>query len=158
MWKRANRVVEGVEKCVEKGKVQRVRRVGVAMATATAARASTSAASASAAAELAAASRRRRRQRWRRAGGEGPQREAETPLQEGRTPLPRGPDTRNRTSNPDSWVLPGRTTTGGEARCPRVRPPHPMGSRGKLRPSGQPREGGQTAGRGRRTTLLTRES
>ena len=92
----------------------------------------------------AAASRRRRRRR-RRAGGEGPQREAESPQQEGRTPLPRGPDTRNRTSNPDSWVLPGRTTTGGEARSPRARPPHPMGSRGKLRPSGQPREGGQTA-------------
>ena len=126
------------------------------MATATAARASTSAASASAAAELAAASRRRRRQRSRRAGGEGPQREAETPLQEGRTPLPRGPDTRNRTSNPDSWVLPGRTTTGGEARSTRARPPHPMGSQGKLRPSGQPREGSQTAVRGRRGSLLTR--
>ena len=102
----------------------------------------------------AAASRRRRRRR-RRAGGEGPQREAESPQQEGRT-LPRGPDTRNRTSNPDSWVLPGRTTIGGEARSPRARPRHPMGSRGKLRPSGQPREGRQKAARGRRPTLLTR--
>ena len=86
------------------------RRVGVATATAAAARASTSSSSA-AAVELAAASRRRRRRR-RRAGGEGTQREAESPPQEGRPPS-RGPDTRNRTSNPDSWVLPGRTTIGG---------------------------------------------
>ena len=128
-------------------------RLGLARATAAAARASTS--SSSAAVELAAASGRRWRRR-RRAGGEGPQREAEIPQQEGRTPLPRGPDTRNRTSNPDSWVLPGRTTIGGEARSPRARPRHPMGSRGKLRPSGQPREGRQKAARGRRPTLLTR--
>ena len=47
------------------------------------------------------------------AGGERPQREAESPQQEG-LPLLRGPDTRNRTSNPDSWVLPGRTTIGQE--------------------------------------------
>ena len=29
-----------------------------------------------------------------------------------------GPDTRNRTSNPDSWVLPGRTTIGREKAGP----------------------------------------
>ena len=40
---------------------------------------------------MVAASRHPRRQRWRRAGGECPQREAETPQQEGRTPLPRDP-------------------------------------------------------------------
>ena len=34
--------------------------------------------------------------------------------QEGSAPAA-GPDTRNRTSNPNSWVLPGRTTIGGEA-------------------------------------------
>ena len=56
-----------------------------------------------------------------------------------------GPGTRNRTSNPDSWVQPGWTTIGGEVHSPRARPRHPMGSRGKLRPSGQPRDGGQTA-------------
>jgi hypothetical protein len=33
---------------------------------------------------------------------------------------------------------------------------HPMGSQGKPRPSGQPREGRQTAARGRGATLLTR--
>jgi len=37
------------------------------------------------------------------------------------------------------------TTIGGEARSHCARPRHPMGSRGKLRPSGQPTEGGQTA-------------
>ena len=78
------------------------------------------------------------------AGGERPQREAESPQQEGRALL-RGPDTRNRTSNPDSWVLPGRTTIGGEVHSHRARPRHPIGRRGKLRPSGQPREGSQTA-------------
>ena len=57
---------------------------------------------------------------------------------------------------PRQRVLPGRTTTGGEARSTRARPPHPMGSQGKLRPSGQPREGSQTAARGRRGSLLTR--
>ena len=50
----------------------------------------------------------------------------------------------------------GTTTIGRKARSPRARPRHPMGSRGKLRPSGQPREGGQTAARGRRGSLLTR--
>jgi len=78
------------------------------------------------------------------AGGERAQREAESPQQEGRALL-RGPDTRNRTSNPDSWVLPGRTTIGGEVHSLRARSRHPIGRRGKLRPSGQPREGSRTA-------------
>ena len=114
------------------------------MATATAARASTSAASASAAAELAAASRRRRRQRWRRAGGEGPQREAETPQQEGRTPLPRDP-TRCTVRRPSR---PRRAAAIAEAACSSLRfsarcimeryrslPPGTVGTRGSLRAS-----------------------
>ena len=128
---------------------------GVATAKAAAARVTTSAAAA--AVELAVAARRRRRRR-RRAGGEGHQREAETPQHRSlsETRYAAGPDTRNRTSNPDSWVLPGRTTIGREKSRPRARPRHPIGSQGKLRPSGQPREGGQTVARGRGGTLLTR--
>ena len=129
-------------------------RVGVATATAAVARASTS--SASSAVELGggvAASASAASAGWRR----GASARGRIPAAGGAYPaLPRGPDTRNRTSNPDSWVLPGRTTIGGEARSPRARPRHPMGSRGKLRPSGQPREGRQKAARGRRPTLLTR--
>ena len=63
-----------------------------------------------------AAPRRRRRRRWRRAGGEGAQQEADTPQQQGRTPVPRGP---TRGIEP-------RTPTAG---CCRGGPPSHTGSR-----------------------------
>merc|ERR1712086_172797 len=68
--------------------------------------------------------RRRRRWSWRRrrgvggggVGGLAARGLSARPNPRSRRggPLPRGPDTRNRTSNPDSWVLPRRTTIGGE--------------------------------------------
>ena len=51
------------------------------------------------------------------------------PAAAGACPRATGPDTRNRTSNPDSWVLPGRTAIGGSAHSPRARPRHHTGSR-----------------------------
>ena len=113
-------------------------------ATAAAARAAASSAS-SAAVERAAAKAAAAAATVVGAGGERAQREAESPQQEGQALL-RGPDTRNRTSNPDSWVLPGRTTIGGEVHSRRARPRHPIGRRGKLRPSGQPNGGVRPGG------------
>ena len=90
-----------------------------------AARASTSAATTTAV-ELTAASRRRRRQRWRRAGGEGPQREAETPQQESQRDPCRG--TRHEESNlkPQQLGAAGAEHhRGNSEQCPcRAAPPH----------------------------------
>jgi hypothetical protein len=82
---------------------------GVATVTVTAARATTSASAASAvggAGGGVAAPRRRRRRRWRRAGGEGAQREADTPQQQGRTPVHGARHvTRNRTLQVSAGVF-----------------------------------------------------
>ena len=85
------------------------RRVGVATATAAVARASTSSSAAS------AGWRRRRGVIFGGVGGLAARGLSARPNPRSRRGfLPRGPDTRNRTSNPDSWVLPRRTTIGGE--------------------------------------------
>ena len=74
--------------------------------------------------------------------------------------MPRGtgPDARNRTSDPDSRVLPGagedhhRVIT---VESPCRAPPHQEQPGQAIRPSGQPTEGCANGGEGRRGSLLT---
>jgi hypothetical protein len=82
--------------------------------TVTAVRATTSASAASVV-ELAVASRRRGVGVSDGGGGLAARVLSAWPTprsSRGVPPRAAGPDTRNRTSNPDSWVLPGRTTIG----------------------------------------------